>query len=130
MRCSLMEDNRFHTSFRFMSSSRAMRSKADRPLKYFQNTGHISPTRAFQATISSLDRARVLPCAPAVEVPLVDPLGGTADDDAGDDAVVAAVVALVPVEIVGAPWLCDPSFLLEGGGIDRRAARLCSMALR
>ena len=78
-----------------------MRSNAERPLKYFQNTGHISPTRAFQATVSSLDRARALPCVPGVGGLTVEPFGGVAARVAEDVAAVVAV-ALVPVGLVEA----------------------------
>src|SRR3569833_278338 len=51
-RYSLMAVSRFHTSFRFISSCRAILSRADRPLKYFQKMGHVSATRSSQLLVS------------------------------------------------------------------------------
>ena len=52
-RYSLMAVNNVHTSLRFMSSCKAIRSKADRPLKYLQKAGQASATRSSRSAVLS-----------------------------------------------------------------------------
>ena len=80
-----MDVSRFHVSLRFMSSCSAIRSSADRPLKYLQKRGQEPATR------SSHDGSACL-SLPAPRVLGRRPLGGaaTATPDGRPGAAVVA----------------------------------------